>query len=62
MVDKEPERRAAYPELNTLHLDNATNITVTSDIITTQKKKMGDRKNVRKIVIFITNKVRKIRV
>ena len=35
------ERRAAYPELNTLHLENVANITVYSHNITKQKKNNG---------------------
>ena len=38
VVSKEPEIRAAYPELKTLHLENVANITINSDIISPQKK------------------------
>ena len=53
----ELERRAAYLELNTLHLENVSNITINSD-----GKKMGERKIFRNIVRPPTNKMRKLRV
>ena len=41
MVDKELERRAEYPELNTLHLETFANITINIDNVNPQKKKNG---------------------
>ena len=62
MVDKELERRAEYPELNTLHLETFANITINIDNVNPQKKKMGRRKIIRKIVRFLKTKMRKVRV
>ena len=56
MVAKESVRSASYMELNNLHLENVVNITVNSENITTQKKKIGKRKIVRNIVRFLTKK------
>ena len=48
--NKEKEIRAAYSEKSTPHFDNVANITIDSDDITPQKKKMGERKIIRNIV------------
>ena len=48
---KESEIRIAYLEQNTAHFNNVAKITVNSDIINQQKKKIGERKIVRNILI-----------
>ena len=40
-IDSVKKERAAYPEHNTLHLENFTNITVNSYSITPQKRQNG---------------------
>ena len=61
-IDSCKKERAAYTEHNNLHLKDIVNITVDSDIITPHKKKMGERKISRSIVIFLSSKRRKIKV
>ena len=61
-IDICKNKLVSYPEQNTLNFENVANITADSDSITPQKKKMGDRKISRKIVIFFSTKIRKIRV
>ena len=41
---KEPEIRAVYPEQNSVHSENFTNITVDSDSLITQEKHNGSEK------------------
>ena len=63
---KESEGHAVYTEQSTAHFNNFSNITVDSDIITPQKKQIGERKIsrkiFRKIVISLSTKVGKVRV
>ena len=51
-----------HPEQNTAHFNNVANITVGSGSITPQKRKMGERKIVRKIVRSLLKKMIQIRV
>ena len=50
---KESKICAAYPEYSTAYFNKVENITIDSDSITPQKKKMGERQIVRNIMRYL---------
>ena len=55
-IDIVKKERAAYTAHKTLHFKDISKITVNSDSVTPQKKKMGERKIVRIIVRLLIKK------
>ena len=65
-IDTVEKEHTTYPEHNTSHFENVSNITINSDSVTLQKKKTRARniikKVVSKIVISLSTKMSRIRV